>query len=58
MNTHSKDKTSILVFMDKELKKDIFEVAKKDGRSATNLINFVMKQYIDKEKENDRKTIS
>ena len=54
MNTHSKDKTSILEVMDKELKEDIFNVAKKDGRSATNLINFVMKKYIEKEQENDR----
>jgi len=54
MNARKDNKESICVFMDRELKKKIFEYAEKDGRSATNLINFVMKKYIEKEQENDR----
>ena len=37
-----KDKTGVLVNMDKELKSKLEQLAKKDGRSLTNLIKFFL----------------
>ena len=54
----NKEKTKILLNIETELKEKIGILAEKDGRSTTNMINHILKQYIDKEKENDRKTIS
>ena len=40
-----KDKTGVLVNMDKELKSKLEQLAKKDGRSLTNLINKILSDY-------------
>lgn len=40
-----KDKIGVLVNMDKELKARLEELAKKDGRSLTNLINKILSDY-------------
>ena len=37
-----KDKTGVLVNMNKEMKAKLEELAKKDGRSLTNLINKIL----------------
>lgn len=41
----SKNKTSILLNIDKELKEKIQIEAKKQGRSNTNLIIFIIENY-------------
>lgn len=43
----SKDKTGVLVNMDKELKSKLEELAKQDGRSLTNLINKILNDYVE-----------
>ena len=40
-----KDKTGVLVNMDKELKTKLEQLAKKDCRSLTNLINKILTDY-------------
>lgn len=45
-----KDKTGVLVNMDKELKTKLEELAKKDGRSLTNLINKILTEYVESQK--------
>ena len=42
-----KDKTGVLVNMDKELKVKLEKLAKKDGRSLTNLINKILSDYVE-----------
>lgn len=42
-----KDKVGVLVNMDKELKTKLEEIAKKDGRSLTNLINKILSDYVE-----------
>ena len=42
----SKDKTGVLVNMSKETKAKLEELAKKDGRSMTNLINKILSDYL------------
>lgn len=42
-----KDKTGVLVNMDKELKSKLEQLAKKDGRSLTNLINKILSDYVE-----------
>ena len=42
-----KDKTGVLVNMDKELKVKLKKLAKKDGRSLTNLINKILSDYVE-----------
>lgn len=44
----SKDKTSVLLNMDKELKAQLLEKAKEENRSLTNYINFILEQYLKK----------
>ena len=41
-----KDKTGVLINMDKELKSKLEQLAKKDGRSLTNLINKIHVLYL------------
>lgn len=41
-----KDKTGVLVNMNRETKAKLEELAKKDGRSMTNLINKILLDYI------------
>lgn len=41
-----KDKTSVLVNMSRETKAKLEELAKKDGRSMTNLINKILSDYL------------
>ena len=41
----NKDKTGVLVNMDKELKVKLESIAKEDGRSLTNLINKILTDY-------------
>ena len=41
-----KDTTGVLVNMSKETKAKLEELAKKDGRSMTNLINKILSDYI------------
>lgn len=43
----SKDKTGVLVNMDKTLKEKLSELAKKQNRSLSNLIVTVLKDYAD-----------
>ena len=42
-----KDKVSVLVNMDKELKAKLESLAKDDGRSLTNLINKILTDYVE-----------
>ena len=42
----SKDKTSVLINMNKELKAELEERAKAENRSLTNYINTVLEQHI------------
>lgn len=42
-----KDKVGVLVNMDKELKSKLEQLAKKDGRSLTNLINKILTDYVE-----------
>ena len=42
-----KDKTGVLVNMDKELKAKLESIAKDDGRSLTNLINKTLTDYVE-----------
>lgn len=42
-----KDKVGVLVNMDKELKAKLESLAKKDGRSLTNLINKILADYVE-----------
>lgn len=42
-----KDKTGVLVNMDKELKSKLEQLAKEDGRSLTNLINKILSDYVE-----------
>lgn len=41
-----KDKIGVLVNMNKETKAKLEELAKKDGRSMTNLINKILLDYL------------
>ena len=41
-----KDKTGVLVNMSREPKAKLEELAKKDGRSMTNLINKILSDYL------------
>lgn len=41
-----KDKTGVLVNMDKELKSKLEQLAKDDCRSLTNLINKILTDYV------------
>lgn len=41
-----KDKTGVLINMNKETKAKLEELAKKDGRSMTNLINKILLDYL------------
>lgn len=43
----SKDKTGVLVNMDKELKEQLAKLAKEQNRSLSNLIVTVLKSYVD-----------
>lgn len=43
----SKEKTGVLVNMDKTLKERLAELAKKQNRSLSNLIVTVLKDYVD-----------
>lgn len=43
----SKDKTGVLVNMDKTLKAELEQLAKADGRSLTNYIVNILKTHID-----------
>lgn len=43
----SKDKTGVLVNMDKELKEKLVQMAKEQNRSLSNLIVTVLKDYVD-----------
>lgn len=45
-----KDKTGVLVNMNKDMKAELEELAKKDGRSLTNLINKILAEYIESQK--------
>ncbi len=45
-----KDKTGVLINMDKELKSILEELAKQDGRSLTNLINKILTDYVEETK--------
>jgi predicted DNA-binding protein len=42
----SKDKTGVLINMSRETKAKLEELAKKDGRSMTNLINKILLDYL------------
>ena len=42
-----KDKRGILINMDKELKSKLEQLAKKDGRSLSNLITKILFDYIE-----------
>ena len=42
----NKDKTGVLVNMSRETKAKLEELAKKDGRSMTNLINKILSDYL------------
>lgn len=42
----SKDKTGVLVNMNKELKTKLEVLAKEDGRSLTSLINKILSDYV------------
>ena len=44
-----KDKTGVLVNMNKEMKATWEELAKKDGRSLTNLINKILTEYLERQ---------
>ncbi len=44
--TVSKDKTGVLINMDKTLKKELEQLAKADGRSLTNYIINVLKIHV------------
>lgn len=43
----SKDKTGVLVNMDKTLKSELEQLAKKDNRSLTSYIVNVLKKHVD-----------
>ena len=43
----SKDKTGVLVNMDKSLKVKLSEIAKKQNRSLSNLIVTVLQNYVE-----------
>ena len=43
----SKDKTGVLVNMDKTLKEKLSELAKKQNRSLSNLIVTILKDYVE-----------
>lgn len=45
-----KDKTGVLVNMNKDMKAKLEELAKKDGRSLTNLINKILTEYLESQK--------
>ena len=45
-----KDKTGVLVNMSRETKAKLEELAKKDGRSLTNLINKILTEYVESQK--------
>jgi len=47
----SKDKTSVLINMDKKLKEKLAEQAKAEKRSLTNYINYILEQHIKKNTE-------
>lgn len=42
----SKDKTGVLVNMDKELKEKLVQLAKEQNRSLSNLIVTVLQKYV------------
>lgn len=42
----SKDNTRTLITISKELKKELEELAEQDGRSFSNFVNKVLKDYI------------
>ena len=43
----SKDKTGVLINMDKSLKEQLSTIAKKQNRSLSNLIVTVLKTFVD-----------
>ena len=44
------DKTGVLVNMNKDMKAKLEELAKKDERSLTNLINKILTEYVESQK--------
>jgi hypothetical protein len=44
----SKNKTSVLINMDKELKKKLELLAKEDRRSLTSYINLILENHVNK----------
>lgn len=44
----SKDKTAVLINMDKNLKSELEKIAKKEQRSLTNLITKILSDFINK----------
>ena len=42
----SKDKTGVLINMDKKLKQQLEELAKKDKRSLTSYINIILEKHL------------
>lgn len=44
----SKDKVGVLINMNKELKVQLEQNAKAEGRSLTNYINYILEQHIKK----------
>lgn len=43
----SKNKVGVLINMDKELKKKLEELSKKDNRSLTSYVNIILKNHVD-----------
>ena len=43
----SKEKTGVLVNMDKTLKEELIKLAKEQNRSLSNLIVTILKKYVD-----------
>ena len=48
-----KDKTGVLVNMDKTLKSELEQLAKEDNRSLTSYIVYVLKKHVDQIKALD-----
>lgn len=49
------EKNRIVVYLDQEKTEELKERANKEGRSVSNLIGFIIKQYLEHEHEHEQK---
>lgn len=50
------EKNRIVIYLDEENTKKLKEIANKESRSTSNLIGFIVKQYLDQVQKNEEES--